>query len=208
MDITKSCRDINELDVDTKLACEIFKEECKKAGLDVVITETYRPQQRQNYLYCQGRTAEQCVKAGIDREFAIRYCDPSAKQVTWTLNSNHKNRRAFDFCKNVVGHEYDDDLFFKKCAEIAVKIGLEAGYNWTSKQDKPHLQLPAGAKPKRIGNAKTTIHIATDDGETKIDLDTITDNDFNYVKMRDLASALGYDTIYDFKSGKITMRKK
>lgn len=209
MDVTKQCRDINELDNDTRLAHDIFMDECKKAGLNVLITETYRSQERQKYLYCHGRTVEQCVKAGIDRDFAQKYCKPNEKQVTWTLNSNHKNRRAFDFCENVKGKEYANDAFFKKCADIAVKIGLEAGYNWTSKQDKPHLQLPVGVIPKAISKVnKTTVYIDDNGKETKIELDTILDADFNYVKMRDLVSALGFDTIYDSKSGKITIRKK
>ncbi|CAM5566737.1 putative protein OS=Lysinibacillus sphaericus OX=1421 GN=LS41612_07820 PE=4 SV=1 [Lysinibacillus sphaericus] len=41
------------------------------------ITETYRSQARQHYLYTQGRTRP-------------------GKVVTWTLNSNHKSSLAWD----------------------------------------------------------------------------------------------------------------
>ena len=56
MDVTKPCRDLNKLSAKGKIACELFLAECKKQGLNVLVTETYRSQERQSYLYEQGRT--------------------------------------------------------------------------------------------------------------------------------------------------------
>lgn len=129
MNATNRIMDINELDADTRRAALAFLQKCKEAGLDVKITETYRSQTRQDYLYAQGRTRP-------------------GKIVTWTRSSNHTNRRAFDICRNVKGREYDDsDGFFRKCAEIGKSLGLNCGYFWTKFQDKPHLQLDVGKKP-------------------------------------------------------------
>ena len=61
-------RDINELTPLAQRACRLFMETCRKNGLDIFITETYRSQKRQNELWEQGRS-----KPG--------------KIVTWTMQS-------------------------------------------------------------------------------------------------------------------------
>lgn len=114
---------IDELDEKTKEACELFLKIAKDQGLNVKITETYRTEERQEYLYAQGRTRP-------------------GKIVTWTLKSKHMERNAFDIAKNEPGHEYDDLDFFRKAAEIGKEIGLEPGYYWTNgQQDMPHFQM-------------------------------------------------------------------
>ncbi|PNB76413.1 hypothetical protein C1X30_33840 [Pseudomonas sp. FW305-BF6] len=70
IDVNKNCRDINELLPVAQKACKLFLEECKKANLDIFITETFRSQERQNLLYEQGRSLP-------------------GKKVTWTKSSNH-----------------------------------------------------------------------------------------------------------------------
>ena len=90
-------------------------------GLPVLITETYRSQARQDYLYAQGRT-----KAG--------------KVVTWTRNSRHTGRMAWDICKNVKGQEYADAAFFAKCGAIAKRLGITWGGTWDT-PDQPHFEV-------------------------------------------------------------------
>jgi len=118
----------DELNGKTKEALTLFLGIAKDKGLDVMVTETYRTQERQDYLYSQGRTAEGSV-------------------VTWTRNSMHSKRNAFDIAKNLAGHEYDDVDFFRQCAEIAESIGLEAGFYWENgQQDMPHFQMSTFGK--------------------------------------------------------------
>jgi len=114
-------RDINELLPVAQRACRLFLSECEKEGLPVLITETYRSQTRQNELYAQGRT-----KPG--------------KVVTWTKNSRHTSRLAWDICKNVKGAEYSDTSFFKKCGAIAKKLGITWGGSWKT-PDMPHFEV-------------------------------------------------------------------
>ena len=121
MSVTNTCRDISELTPVAKKACELFLQECKKQGLNVLITETYRSQARQNYLYEQGRTR----KGNI---------------VTWTKKSRHTSRRAWDICKNVKGQEYSDTSFFKKCGKIAKEFGIVWGGDWST-PDTPHFEI-------------------------------------------------------------------
>lgn len=117
-------RDVNELLPVAQTACRLFLEECEKEGLPVLITETYRSQERQDELYAQGRT-----KPG--------------KKVTWTKNSRHTSRLAWDICKNVKGEEYSDTEFFKACGRIAKRLGITWGGDWST-PDMPHFEVVAG----------------------------------------------------------------
>ena len=121
MSVTKTIRDISELAPNAQKACNLFMEECKRQGLNVLITETYRSQERQDYLYAQGRTRK-------------------GNKVTWTKNSRHTSRRAWDICKNLKGHEYSDTEFFHKCGEIARKFGITWGGDWST-PDMPHFEV-------------------------------------------------------------------
>lgn len=121
MSVQTTCRDIGELTLSAQKACNLFMAECKRQGLNILITETYRSQERQNYLYAQGRT-----RAG--------------KKVTWTKNSRHTSRRAWDICKNIKGEEYSDKDFFKKCGEIARSFNITWGGDWKT-PDTPHFEI-------------------------------------------------------------------
>ncbi|MDM5349678.1 M15 family metallopeptidase [Lysinibacillus sphaericus] len=87
--ITTTCRDISELLPAAQTACRLLFQECFKAGIkNVFITETYRSQERQKYLYAQGRTRPGQI-------------------VTWTLDSNHKSRLAWDIAVGPPQSLYD-----------------------------------------------------------------------------------------------------
>ncbi len=113
-------RDIEELDNGTKKLCYEFLEICEQRGLPVMIIETYRTQERQDFLYAQGRANDENI-------------------VTWTRNSYHIKRKAFDIAKNEKGNEFGDEDFFRKCAEIGESLGLESGYYWEN-QDMGHFE--------------------------------------------------------------------
>ena len=117
-------RDINLLHPKAKELADKLKAECDKAGLPILITETWRTKAEQDGLYAQGRTK-------------------SGKIVTNAKypQSQHCWGTAFDFCKNVKGQEFSDSSFFTKVGKIAKSIGLEWGGDWKF-VDKPHLQLP------------------------------------------------------------------
>ena len=134
-DITTACRDINELTPATQQACKLFLERCAEKGLKVRITETYRSQERQNYLYEQGRTRP-------------------GNKVTWTKNSRHTSRRAWDICQNVKGKEYADSGFFKACGQIAKELGITWGGTW-KQADTPHFEIGRGWTEQKEDNAMT-----------------------------------------------------
>ena len=90
---TEIISDLDELSPRTRELAIKFLEKCEEKGLSVRITETYRTQARQEMLYKQGRTTSGLV-------------------VTWTKNSKHTKRRAFDICENNTDDPYGDLEFF------------------------------------------------------------------------------------------------
>ena len=140
MSVTTTCRDISALTETAQIACNLFMEKCKAEGLNVLITETYRSQERQDYLYAQGRTR-------------------SGNKVTWTKNSRHTSCRAWDICKNVKGAEYSDASFFKKCGAIAKELGITWGGTWKT-PDTPHFEVDEDwVAPSAPAKAETPVTV-------------------------------------------------
>ena len=107
--ITKANRDIKSLQPLAQQAAQLFLDECKKRGINIFVTEYQRAQERQDYLYCQGRTVSQCINAGIPKSFAEKYCR-AGQQVTWTRNSNHTSGYAWDIAVNPPHDLYDTSI--------------------------------------------------------------------------------------------------
>ena len=116
-------RDLSYLRSDVRANCEIFLNLCKAEGLDVLITETVRDEEYQRDLAAKG------------------YASKTATVPTFHACGVGL---AFDVCKNVAGHEYDDADFFQKCGEIGEKIGFTWGGRWKSFTDRPHFQWDGG----------------------------------------------------------------
>lgn len=115
-------RDLLDLRPDVAENCRVFLRLCRAAGLNVLITQTLRDDEYQAYLYEQGRTR------------------PGEIVTNSPKTAHHGKGLAFDFCKNIKGHEYDDLKFFEDCGKIAKQIGFTWGGDWVSFVDRPHVQ--------------------------------------------------------------------
>ena len=73
----------------------------KELGYDMGINSTYRDNEKQNSLYAQGRSAKGQVVTNARGGQSI-----------------HNYRLAFDIFKNVKGHEWSDNNFFKAAGKI------------------------------------------------------------------------------------------
>ena len=122
--VTKACRDISALTPLAQQACNLFMAKCKAAGLDIFITETYRSQERQNYLYEQGRSR-------------------TGQIVTWTKNSRHTSRRAWDIACS--GGTLYNLTVLAKAGEIAAELGITWGGTWNA-PDRPHFEISTSWK--------------------------------------------------------------
>lgn len=120
--MSTTVRDIGELLPVAQTACRLFLEKCQEAGLDVFVTETYRSQERQNELYEQGRT-----KPG--------------QIVTWTKNSRHTSRLAWDIAVNPPKSLYDIPTL-EAAGAVAARLGITWGGTWST-PDRPHFEVVA-----------------------------------------------------------------
>lgn len=187
MDYTTSCRDLDELHPYLKEKALELISECSKQGINVLITETYRSVERQDYLYAQGRTRPGSI---------VTNAKGSA------MSSYHQWRLAFDVCNNKKGDEYNITIL-NKIGAIGMKLGLEWGGSWTGFKDTPHFQYTFGLSIADLKNGKkppTTVSTNTSKGDvykvtkTKVSLNgkekevnTILLDGNNYVKLQDLA---------------------
>lgn len=127
INITSTCRDLAQLMPVAQLACRLLFQECYKSGIDnIFITETFRSQERQNYLFAQGRTRPGNI-------------------VTWTLSSNHSSRLAWDIAVGAPLSLYDVTTL-NKVGVIARKLGITWGGDWTGSIDRPHFEVKASWK--------------------------------------------------------------
>lgn len=120
-------RDIALLREDVRVNCEAFLALCRQEGLNVLVTQTVRDDEYQAALYAQGRTAPGEIVT-------------NGKTVTF-----HRGL-AFDICKNVKGHEYDDAAFFARCGALGKAVGFSWGGDWKSFPDRPHFQWDDNGK--------------------------------------------------------------
>ncbi|MDN4492721.1 M15 family metallopeptidase [Ureibacillus aquaedulcis] len=120
--VETSNRDLSELARVAQIACKLLFQECYKANIrDIFLTETYRSQERQNYLYAQGRTRPGQI-------------------VTWTKSSNHKARLAWDIAVAPPKPLYDVETL-SKVGAIAKKLNITWGGTWTNNMDRPHFEV-------------------------------------------------------------------
>lgn len=123
-------RDISRLRSDVAANCRMFIQRCAAEGLPVLVVETVRDLEYQASLYAQGRTK------------------PGKIVTNQRTPSFHGDRvaLAFDICKNVKGHEYDDADFFRRCGAIGKEMGFTWGGDWKSLPDRPHFQWDDGGR--------------------------------------------------------------
>ena len=134
----KNSRDIGDLHPQVAGKCREFIQRCKDAGIDVIITSTYRDNESQNALYAQGRT-----KPGA------RVTNAKGGQ------SFHNYRVAFDFVPIVNGKaDWRNASAFIKCGEIAEKCGLEWAGRWKSFRELAHCQFTNGLTIKDFQEGK------------------------------------------------------
>ena len=101
------------------------------AGLEPLVTCTYRPQAEQDKLYAQGRTV-------------------AGRIVTWTRHSNHSYEvgtlpcsLAVDFVPLIAGKAVwtANHPHWKALGTLAEAQGLAWGGRWAKSRDLPHIEL-------------------------------------------------------------------
>lgn len=119
--VTKTDRDLSKLQPEFKKQVEAFL----AANPEVFVTEAYRSQERQDWLYASGRTRP-------------------GRVVTWTKNSQHTKGLAIDIAfKGDQLYPSVSDPRWRKVADSAKQFGIDWGYDlWEA--DAPHFQDALG----------------------------------------------------------------
>lgn len=119
-------RNISDLTPEMQKLCKAFIEACKKEGVDIIITSTYRDFESQDALYAQGRTTTGSKVTNAKAGYSM-----------------HNFRLAFDFLPLTNGKaDWNNTALFMKCGKIGESVGLEWGGSWKSFTDLPHMQMP------------------------------------------------------------------
>lgn len=128
MSVTQVERNVGALHTTAQKAVRLLFQECAKAGIHIFITETYRSQARQNYLYSLGRT----IKGNV---------------VTWTKNSRHTSRLAWDVGASLV--DGNKDIYNKRTLTMVGEVAMKLGITWGGQPswvkagatDYPHFEV-------------------------------------------------------------------
>jgi len=115
---------INELTSMVGEAAYRFIRDARLDGAPVVVVESFRSQQRQNALYAQGRSKPGAI-------------------VTWTTNSLHTQRRAFDVAFWRGGKVTWDapDAWWQYLGARAASYGLRWGPTIGLRSDYGHFEI-------------------------------------------------------------------
>lgn len=120
-------RDTKLLHPELQEICAAFVAECRKHGLAVGISETWRSKAEQDALYAQGRTRPGSIVTNARYPYSP-HC--------WGV--------AFDIYRNDGKGAYNDsDGWFAKCGQIGKSLGLFWGGDFRSFVDKPHFEMPS-----------------------------------------------------------------
>ena len=122
-------RDLNELLPQVKTKVNAFIESCKQAGIDILVTSTYRDNESQAALYAQGRTAPGKI---------VTNAGPG--------DSFHNHRCAIDVVPLVNGKpDWDGShAVWAKVGRLGVENGLEWAGNWVHFKELAHFQYTGG----------------------------------------------------------------
>ena len=118
-------RDTKLLHPELQEICDTFVAECRKQGLIVGISQTWRTKAEQDELYSQGRTKSGSI---------VTNCKYPYSPHNWGV--------AFDIYRNDGKGAYNDsDGWFARCGAVGKKMGLFWGGDFRSFVDKPHFEL-------------------------------------------------------------------
>jgi peptidoglycan L-alanyl-D-glutamate endopeptidase CwlK len=122
-------RSLDDLLPAVKVRVEKFLNSAKDAGIDLLVTSTYRDNESQNALYAQGRTKQGRIVT-------------NAKGG----QSFHNYRCAVDVVPLLNGKpvwDAENDIW-QKVGDLGIAAGLEWAGNWTKFREMPHFQYTNG----------------------------------------------------------------
>ena len=127
-------RSLDDLIPQARVRVDKLIEGCKAAGIDLLVTSTYRDNESQDALYAQGRTkpGKIVTKAKAGQSF-------------------HNYRCAVDVVPLVNGKPvWDDTILWSQIGGLGKQIGLEWAGDWQTFKEYPHFQYTGGKTLKQL----------------------------------------------------------
>lgn len=123
-------RDLADLDPTARTVCQRHIEGCKNAGVEIMVTSTWRDIEQQDALYKVGRLPGDTRKTVTNAKGG----------ESW-----HQYKNAWDVVPLVGGKcVWDDMALWDRVISVGEAVGAEAGAKWTSFPDRPHFQVRPG----------------------------------------------------------------
>ncbi len=126
-----SSRSLIDLSPEVRKVCEMHVHGCKNAGIELLITSTFRDCEAQDELYQHGRQPADQRKIVTNARGG----------QSW-----HNFRTAWDVVPLIGGKcVWDDQPLWQRIIQIGKAVGAEAGAEWRTFPDLPHFQyVPKG----------------------------------------------------------------
>lgn len=130
-------RAITDLDPTLQPLAQQFLDQCAAAGLEAIITCTYRSNAEQEEDYAKGRTTDGPI---------ITDEPPGHSAHNRTDANGNPAAAGFDFALYAPGEKSLDwnasDDQWRTAISIGQQLGLVSGSCWPGLRDYPHLELP------------------------------------------------------------------
>lgn len=127
-------RSLDDLIPQARVRVDKLIEVCKAAGIDLLVTSTYRDNESQDALYAQGRTkpGKIVTKAKAGQSF-------------------HNYKCAVDVVPLINGKPvWDDTILWSQIGGLGKQVGLEWAGDWKGFQEYPHFQYTGGKTIKQL----------------------------------------------------------
>jgi peptidoglycan L-alanyl-D-glutamate endopeptidase CwlK len=123
-----SSRKLEDLDPDAASVCQEHLRLCRDAGIELIVTSTWRDFEAQDQLYAIGRTVEK----------ERRPVTNARGGKSW-----HNYKAAYDVVGVISGKPVWDakDPIWKEIIRFGKEAGAEAGADWKTFPDFPHFQF-------------------------------------------------------------------
>ena len=133
-----SSRRLGDLDPRMENLARVFLTQCRAAGIDILVTCTYRSPAEQADLYAQGRTAPGKI---------VTNAKPGESKHNAKLPDGSAGSQAFDVVPLRFGKPVWDetDPLWDQIGAIGIGLGLEWAGHWEHFKEYPHFQLPGDA---------------------------------------------------------------
>lgn len=136
-------RKLEDLHPLVKAKVEQFIQKCDEAGIDLLITSTYRDHESQAELYAQGRTKPGKI---------VTKAKPGQSWHNWKVAVDVVPLRNG---KPVWGTTGADGQLWEKVGEIGESVGLEWAGRWKTFKEYAHFQYTGGLTLADFQNGRT-----------------------------------------------------